>query len=263
MSALAELQRCLQTHVLQPASEPIERAAQAAVVASAAAGSAQRLGIYTYAYRARLLETLGNDYPGLRELAGADAFEQLGRGYIESTPSRYWNVRWYGGALAEYLANTPPWSAQIALAEMAAFEWHIGLAFDAGDETVVDVAEVARVAPEDWPQLRLRLHASLQRQTLNCNVNEIRRAVDHAEAVPALHPFEPAQPWVVWRKDLSVRYRRLEDDEAAALDAIAEGANFTELCELLCTWHAIDAVALRAATLFRLWIEDQWVSALA
>ena len=262
MSALAELQRSLQTHVLQPESAAVAAAARAAVVESNGADSAQRLGIYTHAYRARLLEVLGNDFPGLRALAGAGDFEHIGLGYIEATPSSYYNVRWYGSALADYLRATAPWSQRAELIEMAELEWKMGLAFDAADAAVVDVAEVAAVAPQDWPRLGLRLHASLQRQTLHWNVNAIRRAVDRAEPVPALQALETPQPFVIWRKQSSVRYRRLEADESAAVDVIAQGSSFTQLCERLCDWHAVDAVAQRAAGLFRLWIEDQWVSAL-
>jgi hypothetical protein len=205
---------------------------------------------------------LGNDFPGLRQLAGAEDFERLGRGYIEATPSPYYNVRWYGSALADYLRTTSPWSQRTALAAMAGLEWTMGLAFDATDEAVVDVAEVATVAPQDWPRLGLRLHASLHRRTLDWNVHALRRAVDHDEAMPALEALEAPQPLVVWRKASSVRYRRLEQDESAALDVIAQGSTFTQLCERLCDWHAIDTVAQRAAGLFRLWIEDQWVGAL-
>jgi hypothetical protein len=262
MSALAELQRRLQTHVLRPESAAVAAAARAAVVESAGADGAQRLGIYTHAYRARLLEVLGNDFPGLRQLAGAEDFERLGRGYVEATPSPYYNVRWYGSALANYLRNTLPWSRREAFGQMAELEWSMGLAFDAADEPVVEVTDAAAVAPQDWPRLGLRLHASLQRRTLDWNVHAIRRAVDHDEAVPELQALDAPQAFVVWRKESSVRYRRLEDDESAALDVIAQGSTFTQLCERLCDWHAIAAVAQRAAGLFRLWIEDQWVSAL-
>jgi hypothetical protein len=67
----------------------------------------------------------------------------------------------------------------------------------------------------------------------------------------------------VWRKDATVRYRVLDADEAVALDAIGRGATFAALCEVLCDWHAVEAVAPRAAFFFRRWIDDQWVTALA
>ncbi|HEY0179377.1 MAG TPA: DNA-binding domain-containing protein [Dokdonella sp.] len=257
MSTLAELQRALQARVLRRSAAG--DAAVAAVTATAAVDAERRLGVYEHAYRARLLEVLGNDYPGLRALAGADRFERLGLGYVEATRSTHANVRWYGGGLADYARAA--WPEQPAFAAMAELEWAIGLAFDAPPAPVVDAAAVAAVAPDHWPHLRVRLQPSLHRLALGWNVGELRRAVDRDEPLPALAATQPVRPWAVWRTDLVVRHRRLDDDEAAALAAFADGAAFAEVCAALCAWHAENAVAARAATLFRAWIADGWIAA--
>ncbi len=258
MTTLAGLQRQMQAHVLREDSSALD-----AVVASADADAGRRLGIYTHAYRARLLGVLRNDFPGLRVLAGEDEFERLARAYVEATPSTHANVRWYGARLAAFARECAPWSTRAELAEMAELEWKLGLAFDAADQASVEFAALAALAPADWPTLRLTLHASLQRARLTRNVDAIRRAVDREEAVPALEPFASPQGWVTWRRDSIVRHRRLDDDEAAALDAVAQGATFADLCTHLCRWHAPEAVAARAATLLRRWVEDGWIAGYA
>lgn len=255
MSVLADLQRAMQARVLRDDASALD-----AVVASADAGTGRRLGIYTHAYRARLAGVLRSDFPGLRALAGEDAFERLARAYVEATPSTHFNVRWYGTRLAAFARAQTPWSARAELAEMAELEWKLGLAFDAADEACVEFAALVALAPADWPALRLRTHASLQHARLTRNVDAIRRAVDREEAVPALEAWPEAQGWAAWRKDAIVRHRRLEDDEAAALDALDGGASFAELCAQLCRWHAAEAVAARAATLLRRWVEDGWIA---
>jgi len=259
MSALVDLQRDMQACVLQGSDIP---QMLDAIIATPAVDATQRLGVYVHGYRARLLEMLGNDFPGLRALAGAEAFECMGLAYINATPSSHANIRWYGDRLAQFARTTVPWSDRPALTEMATFEWAIGLAFDAAAQNVVDAPAVAAVAAQDWPLMRLRLHASLHRQTLAWNVPEVRRAVDHDEALPTLAAWSPTQPWIVWRNNATVHYRRLDDDEAAALDAIERGASFALVCETLCDFHAVDLVATRAARFFRRWIDDQWVTAL-
>ncbi|MEO5622036.1 MAG: DNA-binding domain-containing protein [Dokdonella sp.] len=259
MSRLLDLQRQMQASVLRSRTDgPIGDS----IISTPAADASRRLGVYVHAYRARLLEVLGNDFPGLRALAGAATFEQLGLAYIEATPSSHANVRWYGGALADFLHAASPWAEQPELSVMAALEWDMGLAFDAAVEKVVDAAEVATVAPSDWPAMGLHLHGSLRPQSLRWNVITIRRAVDRDECLPPLVEWNPPQSWIVWRKDTTVRYRHLDDDEAAALEAIARGASFAQVCELLCRFHPVDVVASRAATLFRRWVDDQWVIAL-
>lgn len=259
MSSLANLQRALQASVLHGDGTP---AVIDAIVTSPAADATQRLGIYLHAYRARLLEVLGNDHPGLRSMTGSETFERLGNAYIDATPSTQFNVRWYGGALARFLRGMPDEPSHLAFAAMAELEWAMGLAFDAEFQTIVEARAMAAIDAASWPTLGLRLQSSLQRFSLEFNAPEIRLAVDQGKPVPAVQAWHPPQAWIVWRKDSRVRYRRLDEDEAAAIDAIAAGASFAQVCELLCAYQPVDAVALRAAGLFRAWIDDQWVAAL-
>ncbi len=231
------------------------------VIGSAAANAEQRLDVYSQAYRLRLLEVLGNDLPGLRLLAGDEKFEQLCLAYIEATPSAHYNVRWYGDQFAEFVKNSA-WSQRPGLTEMAGIEWCLTLAFDTADDPLVDAEQMASIAGELWPEMQFQLHSSLQRLPLQWNVNDIRRAIDREEKPPALQKFDTPQQWIGWRKDRNVRHRLLEQDEAAALSAAANGSSFAEICELLCEWHDVEAVAMRAATLLQRWVEDQWISRL-
>lgn len=258
MSTLLELQHRVSACVL----EADDRGVVADIVTTPIADASRRLGVYVHGYRARLFEVLGNDFPGLRALAGDEAFERLCYACIEANPSTQFNLRWYGGVLAGFLHWQAPWQAQPALATMAELEWRLGLAFDAVDEHVVDVAEMASIAADVWPDLRMRLQASLQRQSLQWNVSLLRRAVDLGESPLALESWHPARHWVAWRMGVSVHHRSMQDDEAAALDAVACDATFAQVCERLCEWHAVDAVAMRAAMMLRRWIDDHWVSAL-
>lgn len=258
MSALTQLQRDFSAYVLH------DRAGIAGLV-SAGDGDApvrQRVDVYRDGYRLRLIEVLDNDHPGLRQLAGADGFDALCRAYIDARPSTHFNIRWFGAGLATFLRTQAPWSQRPALTEMAALEWALTLAFDAVDEPPVALAEVAALTPEQWPSMRLRFAAALQRLDLGTNVGAIRRALDREETVPPAEVFDAPRAWVVWRRDRGVYQRALEADEAGALDAARLGSRFAELCDRLCEWHAEDQVALQAAGFLKHWIEQQWVTAL-
>ncbi len=87
MSALAQLQERFQGYVLAG-----DEAMVSAVVGTAKADASLRLDIYSQAYRLRLLEVLGNDFSGLKVLIGEDAFDELGRAYIETHPSPHFNA---------------------------------------------------------------------------------------------------------------------------------------------------------------------------
>jgi Putative DNA-binding domain len=249
---LAELQRRFQAYVQGADSDVV-----GFVVADARADAAQRMDVYYRAYRLRLLEVLEQDFPALAAVAGAERFVQLGRAYIDAHPSRRPSVRWFGEGLAAFLRATAP--AEPLLAELAAFEWAQGEAFDALDGPVLAVDDVAQIPGEDWPDMCFTSHPSLRRLQAEWNVGAIAQAVDDSAPVPAALRG-PGVPWALWRHDLVVRWRSLGDDEAAALDAVCAGANFGEMCELLCEHVDPDMAGLHAASLLKRWLVDGLLS---
>lgn len=222
----------------------------------------RRLSIYRDAYRLRLAEVLGNDYPVLKKYLGDEAFDAMAADYLAAHPSTFRNVRWFGGGLAGYVEGTPRYAAHPELAELARFEWVLGLAFDAPDEPPVRFEDVAGVPGESWSDLRFRPHASLQVLPMRTNAVAIWKAITGEQQPPAVdHAGTPAK-WVVWRKQLSPFFRSLEADEAWALDALVAQASFGELCAGLCDWVTADQAPVRAAGLLRGWVEEGWIAEL-
>ena len=154
------------------------------VVGDARADAEERIHVYVEGYRLRLLEVLQDNFPGLRGLLGDNQFDALGRAYIEAHPSTHASVRWFSRQLAGFLRSTAPYSGHPVLAELAAFEWAQGLAFDAADAPVLDVQALATLPPESWGRVRFGFHASLQRLDLDWNAPKIWQAVDAEEDVP-------------------------------------------------------------------------------
>jgi len=67
-----------------------------------------RLGIYTSAYRQRLIECLRDEYPLLARLAGATAFDLFAQGYVAAHPSRSYTMYDFGAGFADYLDAVRP-----------------------------------------------------------------------------------------------------------------------------------------------------------
>ena len=233
---------------------------QGQVVGDAKASADERVKVYVDGYRLRLLEVLEDNFEGLHTLVGDEAFVRLGRDYIDAHPSRHPSVRWFSRQLPDFLRETAPYSADPWLAEMAAFEWAQGLAFDAADDPVLELAALAAVPPDAWAGLRFGFHASLQRLELAWNVPQAWTAMDDGQVPPALAASAGKIPWLLWRSTLTTRWRSLGEDEAWALDAARGGRNFAELCEGLCRWHAPETVALQAASYLKLWMSDGLLS---
>lgn len=256
MKALAALQRAFQSHVHRPA-----RVMERAVLATPRAGAARRLSIYAEGYRLRLAAALANDYPALQALLGEDAFNALMREFVSAHPSRVANLRWYGGGLARFLARSPRWRVRPVLAELAAFEWALGLAFDAEDTPLLAVEDVARVPAEDWPGMRFALHPSVQWLDLRSNAPRIWQwAADHGRK-PKPRLLAAPVAWLVWRKGQTPFYRALPPDEAWALAALGRGRGFGAVCNGLRKFAGNSGAAQRGAQLLRNWITEELIRA--
>jgi len=251
MRDLASLQRAFQRHVDRPG-----RAMQRAVLSTPRANAARRLGVYADAYRSRLVEALGNDYPALQGLLGESGFARMMREFIAAHPSRHPNLRWYGGELADFLARSARWRRRPLLAELARFEWALGLAFDAADAPAVTVEAVSRVPASAWPAMRLRLHPSVRQIRLRTNAPRIWRAASKGHKPPATAAQNRPAPWLVWRKGLTPCYRPLPDDEARALELAARGRNFAALSVALRRFVGEERAALLCAQLLRSWLNE-------
>ena len=221
-----------------------------------------RLDIYYNAYRLRLAEALATDYEVLKACIGDEAFDAIVGDYIDAHPSVFRNLRWFGGRLADFLRDEPRYAGKPLLADLARFEWTLGLAFDAADTAAVRFEEVAAVPPEAWAGLRFTPHPALHVIDLRTNAvavwNGLKNA-DHGIAPESLP--EPLQ-WAIWRKQHSPYFRSLDADEAWALDAMRSNLGFGEICAGLCRWLAEEQAAPRAAALLRGWVDEGWIASL-
>ena len=255
--SLTALQQAFQDYVLDSARTIVER-----IEPGRLADHERRLAIYRDGYRLRLVEALGTDFDALVAIMGEQAFENACRAYVEATPSVFRNVRWYGGNLATFLRETPPWRDYPWLADIAQFEWTLTLAFDAADAPAVRFEDLAALPSDAWATLGFRLHPSGRMIELRANAPAIRKAVDAGTPAPEPELADEPVTWLLWRKDLSPHFRSLSKPEAWALRGAREGLNFPMICEGLCDWLAPEEAASAAARWLRTWVDDQLIAEL-
>ncbi len=252
MSALAELQHAFQAFVLAG-----DARAESQIINTPELSASARLAIYAEAYRLRLIEALASNYPRLKEMLQQE-FDTLALKYIETHRSQHPSIRWYGDRLAGLLETdraNEPW-----LAELAQWEWAVASAFDASDAVPLDVSALSRIQPEQWSELRLDFHPSIQRLDTHSNAVALFKAFTEEQAAP-IPSIEPRTAWLIWRQELKTQYRSLTEDEAAVLDVMRAQGTFADACEMLCQWHEVDQVPLRAASYMQRWLHDQLVCA--
>lgn len=229
----------------------------AVVGATPALDAMARLGIYAGMYTARLEGVLAADFPRLAAALGHDAFAAAAHGYLDAHPSEHPSVRHVGRALAGWLAgpsapaDLPAWAA-----DLAALEWARVEAFDVPDEVPLRLTDLAALAPEEWPALRLRPVVSLQRLVSAW-------PVDRLWAEPALAPAPGRTAVRVWRQDQVVYHCAIEPAEDEALARLVAGEPFASICEAFAEPEGAadaEAAAARAASHLVRWIEDGLVA---
>jgi hypothetical protein len=255
---LRELQRELQLDLM---GEPSSIAA--AIVDDPPLPVDERLGIYRNAYSARLIESLGNTYPVLRKLMGAELFEELGSRFVVEHPSPHRSIRWYGRELAGFLSASTPFDERPLLAEVARFEWTLSEVFDSADASSLDRAALAGVAPEDWSQLRFGFHPSLRLLAFDWNTVAAWKALNADTDPPAPARSDGAVEWLLWRRNLENYFRSLDAPESTALAAALRGETFETICIELGALIPEDEVPLRAAGLVAGWVDSGLIVELA
>ena len=239
------------------------------IIDDAKVGATKRLSIYYDAYRFRIIEALATAYPKLHVMLGDDLFDSTARSYIDQFPSTFRNMRWVGGHMQTHLKSTLP-QHPIA-AEMAAFEWALGLAFDAEDAPILGLQDLAAIAPEAWADLKFSFHPSLQMLPLQWNVLQVWNALEKQETPPAIEKTDEA--CLVWRqgfnlgsnleRGLNSHFRSLDFAEYAALQLAISGASFGALCEKLQENATEEEATIQAAQYLSGWFNDGLITKVA
>lgn len=256
--SLAALQNAFQSAVLNLGPE-----APDFVIDTEQASAADRFKVYTDAYRLRLVDALIVDFPALRDYLGDQGFDRMARAYIDASPSDQFSIRWFGRHLPGFLTKAPPFCERSELKELADFEWLLTEVFDAPEVEVAGFGDMAAIAPDRWPGLKLVFHPSLRRLDLTFNVVEAWEASNEQRELPELQNTTAPEPWLLWRNELKLLFRCLTTTEAVSLDAFMQGRTFAEVCTLLCDYMEEQAVVVNVAGYLQTWLRDGWIHAIS
>src|SRR5580704_10536392 len=239
---LLEVQRRMVHAILEPltGSDRITSEADAGFIRpNDRLTSIQRLEIYSRSYWFRVLDSLYDDFPGLRMVLGQRAFHRLSRAYLAECPSRSFTLRNLGSRLEDWLRRNPQYAgSRHALAlDMVRLEWAHIEAFDNAAEKVL--------GPEDLLELGPRFRAALQPYirllALQYPVDDLRIQVNRASdergaasnaALKQKHLTMTKRVSLsdrekiflaVHRRNFMVYYRRIEAEEYRLLSALRDG----------------------------------------
>jgi hypothetical protein len=239
--------------------------------------SLERLEIYSRSYWYRLLDSLYEDFPGLRAVLGQRAFEQLAKAYLTERPSESWTMRNLGSRLEEWLLRNPSFGGDrlhLAL-DMIRLEWAHTEAFDAAEKKVLGPEDLLELGPGlriglqpyiglielRYPvdDLRVKVNAATEEHGTASNAVLKRKAgglVRRIRRMPPEHIF-----LAVHRLDFTVYYRRLEAEEFRLLAALGTGCPVGKAMEVALedSQIPIEELRRRVETWFAAWAEMGWL----
>jgi hypothetical protein len=256
-ASLRELQNDMQRYLLGEDS-----AIAAGIVDAPPLPAADRLGIYRNAYQVRLIDALRDTYPVMHALLGDEVFLAMGEAFVAVHPSAHRSIRWYGGELADFLAQWPPCDEQPILAEVALLEWTLAQVFDAADAQPLQRAALSAVEPSQWSALKFEFHPSLRRLQFQWNTAAVWKAMSAGETPPTPARSDAAVPWLLWRQNLQNYFRSMSGAESAALEAALRGAIFGEICGELSAWLPEEQIPPAAAAFLGAWADGGIIVAL-
>jgi Putative DNA-binding domain len=272
MTALLDFQRTMARAVMQPMSlrNNMKRGSGdgiALVKPNSRLSSFERLEIYNRSYWSRVLDALGEDFPGVRAVVGAKRFAPMLRRYLADCPSESFTMRNLGQHFSAWMERNAALvgpNRGIAL-DMARLEWAEIESFDASEQERLSPAEVAALGSAST----LRLQPHLRWMEAACEADalllEVRLAAKRKAGAPRAFTEKRmararscgAVYLAIHRHELVVHYKRIDAEMFRLLGALDRGATIGDAIEIAyaesaldpepCLQHVRDSFALFAA----------------
>ena len=222
MSALAAQQRALAALLTREGSIAEDAEATALAAGNARLSPGAQVEIYREQFFLRHEGALREDFGALARFLGDAAFAALARAYLAAHPPRSFSLRDLGEALPAFVTAG-------AARDLALVEWAFVEVFDAPSLPPLTTADLASVAPAEWPMVRLALQPYVKLLSLAHAAHDYRLATRRGEHVDLT---ARASFVAVYRGPESLHCLDLEPAAYALLDALRGASPLGEACEI-------------------------------
>ncbi len=211
---------------------------------------ADRLGIYTQMIFVRIRDAIAEDFQATQTALGEADWDDLIARYLQAHPTTHPDLRLAPRHLPAFLRkNGPP-----GLADLADLEWALMESFTSADATILQASTLQSLPTEAWPEVLLRAIPSLRILTPSSDADRNRRQLLDGDS-PELRPTTPFG-LRLWRRELRVFQKRVDEPELGALMLIQNGISFADLCAWL-EDHQDDEPSEAAVRLLQTWLADE------
>ncbi len=277
MSTLREIQQRMGNAVMHPltaddqAPRRLKSEAEAIIKRNDRLSSLERLEIYSRSYWFRVLDSLVEDFPGVRAIVGVREFHAMSRDYLLQHPSRSFTMRNLGSQFVEWLEkNIERVKPNETLAlDMARLEWAQIEAFDGAQKPVVAPEGWARAGEDAVLKLQPYIRLVATQYPVDDLLLEVRKLEDSNQKIANWRRKRLAQIpaegcfIVVHRVDYSVCYRRVEREAFRLLQALQSGQGLGDALEFAFRESVVpeERWPVLVQEWFSLWMNLGWFSA--
>jgi hypothetical protein len=212
----------------------------------------RQLAVYQRAYLARLVECVRDDYPLLIQALGDEPFDALATQYVREFPPETNSLNFYSRHFATFLRSRVPLDSSWAY-DLARVEWALIEAIHADGSKTLTSLQFGRLAPEDWPRLRLQTSPTLRVLTLNYDISPLVLRLSQAEAFVAPAPGQSFL--AVCRRGNDLWRLPLEPWAAALLEHFERGYTLGGALEQVAQTAAQFATEEQVFRTFSRWLE--------
>ena len=185
---------------------------------------ALRFRVYRNNLVVSLIDALAATFPVAQALVGEEFFRAMARLFVQAHPPRSRVMAWYGADLPDFIAGFEPAASLPYLADVARLEMARVRAYHAADAEPLppQALQAALADPQQLPELRLRLHPSLQLLASPFAICGLWAAHQGLLQLAELDPYQ-AQAALVFRNGLEVEVLEVPAASAACIRALQRG----------------------------------------
>ncbi len=246
-ATLNQLQRAFSRCVAGPAQD--WKGDEAGVRQQPTLSTARRIGIYHYAYSARIGDSLVEDFSGVASWLGEASLRQCVRPYLELYPSLYHSLAEVSRHFPEFLRKHPPSGAPEFIAELAEWEWHQILTVNTDARPLPETRPNESLESQNFSQVRLALNPSL-------TLFESRWPVDTLMEKMSLPVAPRLTRLAAWCTEDDYHELRIQSTEWNLLLLLNKHTNVSDF---LAQAQGLSISTDRFSRLFTLWSNRRWI----
>jgi hypothetical protein len=217
----------------------------------------QRLGVYSNAYFARLLESLESDFPAVRRVLGQDPFRRLAADYLLKHPSSSPHVGDLGAALPQFALSHPFAIEWPFLPDLINLEWAILLSLWSERLPPLDPSLLQSVPEQDWPTAQLILDPTVRLLATAWSVDRLWEKRMRPETKKKHRLLKQSPRWLLlYRDDHWVQLRALEEPQWFLLQSIQRGKTLEVACDQLTQRYPTPGSSWPVMQWFTQWVQS-------